>query len=291
MDFSKDSLEDLSVFSIDSLDISKDALDDTFSFSEDSLPIFNISPDVSFDMTKDSLDQSFSHDSLIVINGSRRKKKLAFDLPEFFQPSYTSEKVATFASPITAVEKSSFIPSSSFTGTFGVFATNNHVMVSKIDAGSVCTTVSISFIVLGISPHYVAAFALEYNINSMILSSRIFIPFQIEEIESQVTKTSLKPPCGSNSTKNNIVQFYPKVFTTNSTGVLQRIDVDTRLLISTSINPRVTLDIHEVQITDENEVLETCLVSCTNNRRAKKKNVFRRFARWFRKKSSALKCF
>ena len=251
-------------------------------------------------MTKDSLDQSFSHDSLIVINGSsvgQEKKKLAFDLPDFFQPSCTSEKVATFASPIATIEKSSFIHSSLFTGTFGVFPAKpvhvqHQVMVSKIDTGSVCTTASISFMVLGISPHYVAAFALEYNINSMILSSRIFIPFQLEETKSQVTKTSLKPPCSS-STKNNIVQqqhFYPKVFTANSTGVLQRIDVDIRSPISTSINLRITLDLHEVQITDEIEVLETCSVSCTNNRRAKK-NIFRRFARWFRKKSTALKCF
>ena len=307
MDFSNDSFEESgsSVFNISSLDmssISEDSLEVSFSFSEDSLSMIDPILDESFS-SENSLDQSFSNDSFMVIDSvsvAQGKKQLVFHLPEFFQPPCTSEKVTPIAAP-ALMRSQVIIQSLSFTGAFGAFPVKSvHVqrvtILSKVDsAGFTATDTSFSFMALGISPPAtVAAFALEYNVNLMILSSRIFGSFQSKENRSQsVTNQSLVPKNTSRmSTNNNMVHhLHPKVFSTNSAGLLQRIDLDIQSPINTSKkdnNNIVIQNVRDVQINDQIEVLETSVkYAC----RKPKKSIFRRVARWFRKKTSALKCF
>ena len=126
----------------------------------------------------------------------------------------------------------------------------------------------------------------------MILSSRIFGSIQLKEKESQITEYSLKESCISIT--NNVMHLYPEVFIVDNSGLLQRIDVDIQSSINISIdnnNKTGIPDVCDVQIKepDEIEVLETYSVGRPT--RKPKKNIFRRFARWFRKRSSTLKCF
>jgi len=298
MDFSNDSYENCgsAVFDIDSLDmvsISDYSFDESSNFTEDSLEIFRRSASKS--ITRDSLDQSFSsHDLLMVVQGSvgQGANQLVFDLPDFFQPLCTSEKLATFKTPTAKLMMETIQSLTSlFPGVFGVFpAKLVHVQRVVIKASKVDTKSTL--IVFGFLQNHVSAFASEYNINSMVLSSRIFSSLQLKSMEDEIqdTRQALTiSPCKEScfSTTDKRVHLYPQVFAINSSGALQRIDVNIRALTSTST--KVIERVDDVHIDGQQfEVLESCSVKYTTR---KPKNIFRRFARWFRKRSSALKCF